>query len=205
MVRTNRTRGNVPALPRPGRRNSAAGVILVVSAHPYPDRSIANRALSSAIADLGGVERRSLYELYPDLCVDAEAEQRALVEAHTVVWQHPLYWYSVPALLKLWFEKVLARGWAYGSARALAGKACLWVATTGGELDAYASDRPHGEPFDEFEPPVRQTARFCGMRWLEPMIVHGAHQLSSAELAARGAEYRARLVSLGAREGSADE
>ncbi len=180
-------------------------MIVVVSAHPYPDRSIANRALTAAISELELVERRPLYDLYPDLSIDVEAERRALAGADVVVWQHPLYWYSAPALLKLWFEKVLARGWAYGGGRALAGKACLWVTTTGGELDAYADDGPHGEPFEAFAPPLRQTARFCGMRWLEPLIVHGAHHLSAAALAERGAEYRARLVSLGAREASADE
>lgn len=180
-------------------------MIVVVSAHPYPDRSIANRALTAAISDLPRVTRRPLYELYPDFSIDVDAEQRALTQADVVVWQHPLYWYAPPALLKLWFEKVLARGWAYGGGRALAGKACLWVTTTGAEVGAYASDGPHGEPFDEFVPPLRQTARFCGMRWLEPLVVHGAHHLSPAALAERGAQYRARLVSLGAREAQLDE
>ena len=44
----------------------------------------------------------------------------------TIVLQHPLYWYSVPGLLKHWFDKVLARGFAYGAGgRELVGK--RWV------------------------------------------------------------------------------
>ena len=78
---------------------------LVVLAHPYPDRSRANRALIRALDGLAGVEVRSLYDLYPDFAIDAAAEREALTAASLVVWQHPLFWYSVPALLKLWFEK----------------------------------------------------------------------------------------------------
>ena len=66
------------------------------------------------------------------LAFDVPAEQSALRAAERVVWQCPLYWYSVPALLSLWFEKVLAHGWAYGSGGdALKGKRALWVTTTG--------------------------------------------------------------------------
>ena len=87
-------------------------MILVVLAHPYPDRSYANRALLASLDGLAGVEVRSLYDLYPDFAIDAAAERAALAAASVVVWQHPIYWYSVPALLKLWFEKVLTPGWA---------------------------------------------------------------------------------------------
>ncbi|MBI4952282.1 MAG: NAD(P)H-dependent oxidoreductase [Myxococcales bacterium] len=174
----------------------------LVYAHPYPDRSRANRALLEAVRDLPGLDVRPLFDLYPDYDLDVAAEQRALVAAHTVVWQHPLHWYSVPGLLKLWFDQVLARGFAYGGGRALAGKRCLWVVTTGGELDAYGPSGMHGHPFAEFEPPIRQTARFCGMEWLEPIVVHGAHHVSDTELARTGERYRARLAALEAEGGA---
>jgi len=90
-------------------------------AHDRPDlrspisrRSRANVALVSALAELPELQVRSLYELYPDFAIDIEAEQSALLAARIVLWQCPLYWYSVPPLLKLWFDKVLAYGWAYG-------------------------------------------------------------------------------------------
>jgi glutathione-regulated potassium-efflux system ancillary protein KefF len=172
-------------------------MILVIQAHPYPDRSRANRALGRAIEGLPGVERRSLYDLYPDFSIDVEAEQRALSACSVVVWQHPLYWYTVPALLKLWFEKVLALGWAYGQGgRALVGKRCLWVTTTGADADGYSTTGMHAHPFEAFVPVVKQTAQFCGLIWLDPIIVHGAHRIDSAELAGEGARYRARLAGL---------
>jgi glutathione-regulated potassium-efflux system ancillary protein KefF len=172
-------------------------MILVVEAHPYPHRSRANRALARGLEGLARVESRSLYELYPDFAIDVDAEQRALAACATVVWQHPLYWYTAPALLKLWFEKVLAVGWAYGhGGRALVGKRCLWVTTTGGDADAYTPEGMHAHAFDAFVPVVRQTAQFCGMTWLEPLVVHAAHHLDDAALAAAGARYRARLEAL---------
>lgn len=177
-------------------------MIRLVYAHPYPDRSRGNRALLRAVSDLPGVEVCALYDLYPDFAIDVEREQAALSAASAVVLQHPLYWYSVPGLLKHFFDKVLTRGYAYGNGgRALAGKPCLWVATTGGDTAAYAEGALHARPFADYVPPIEQTARFCGMLWQAPIIVHGVHQLSPAELAARCEDYRARLTVLLEREG----
>jgi glutathione-regulated potassium-efflux system ancillary protein KefF len=169
-------------------------VITVVYAHPHPIRSRGGRALVDAVRDLPGLTVRSLYDLYPDFSIDVEAEQRALAASRLIVWQHPFYWYSVPALLKLWFERVLAHGWAYGEGgTALRGKDCLWVATTGGPPEWYTPQGPHAHPFEAFEPPVRQTARFCGMNWLGHVVVQGAHRIGADGLAAAARGYRQRL------------
>jgi glutathione-regulated potassium-efflux system ancillary protein KefF len=180
-------------------------MILVVLAHPYPDRSSANRALLDALDALPDVEVRSLYDLYPDFNIDTAAERAAMERASVVVWQHPVYWYNVPALLKLWFEKVLTPGWAWGpGGEALRGKRCLWVVTTGGDGQDYLPSGMHGHPFEAFMPAVRQTALFCGMRWLDPIVVHEARQLDADELAACGVLYRARIAELAADEGVRD-
>jgi glutathione-regulated potassium-efflux system ancillary protein KefF len=172
-------------------------MLVLIYAHPYPDRSRANQRLLAAVRDLDGVEVRSLYDEYPDFDIDVEAEQAALQQASGVVWQHPIYWYSVPGLLKHWFDKVLVRGFAYGDGGvALHGKRCQWVATTGAPNEAYSPSGMHGHPFVEFEPVVEQTARFCGMRWQAPIIVHGAHHVSEAVLDQAAADYRRRLLDL---------
>lgn len=175
----------------------------LVFAHPYPRRSRANRALLDAVRDLSGVELRSLYDEYPDFDIDVAREQALLVEARVVVWQHPIYWYSVPGLLKHWFDKVLVRGFAYGDGgTALHGKRCLWVATAGGDENAYSASGMHAHPFHTFVPVVEQTARFCGMRWEAPIVFKAAHRSSDAELERAAYEYRARLESLLAETGS---
>ena len=169
-------------------------MITVIYAHPHPLRSRAGRALLDAVRDLPGLAVHSLYDLYPDFSIDVAAEQRALAASRLVVWQHPLYWYSVPALLKLWFERVLAHGWAYGEGgTALRGKDCLWVATTGGPPEWYTPEGPHAYPFDAFAPVVQQTARYCGMNWLDHIVVNGAHRLSEDALAAAARHYREQL------------
>jgi glutathione-regulated potassium-efflux system ancillary protein KefF len=172
-------------------------VILLIYAHPHPGRSIANRALLDAVRDLPGVVLHSLYDRYPDFSIDVAAEQVLVADSGVIVWQHPTYWYSVPALLKLWIDKVLARGWAYGEGgTVLHGKSLLWVTTTGSEESQYAVGQRHGRPFGELSSHIEQTARFCGMNWLEPMVAHGAHRLSPDALAACAAAYRQRLSAL---------
>jgi glutathione-regulated potassium-efflux system ancillary protein KefF len=172
-------------------------MVLVIFAHPYPDRSLANRRLLDAIDGLDGVTVRSLYDRYPDFAIDADAEREALTEADVIVWQHPIHWYTVPALMKLWFERVLAAGWAWGAGgEALRGKRCLWAVTTGGTERDYSPAGIHGQPFDAFVPVVRQTAEFCGMAWLEPFVVWNARQLGTEALRDHGARYRSRLTAL---------
>lgn len=175
---------------RPGRMAR----IVVIYAHPYPNRSRAGRSLLASVSSLEGVRVRSLYERYPDFAIHADVEQALIAEAELIVWQHPVYWYGPPALLSLWFEKVLTRGWAYGKGgEALRGKGCLWVATTGGDAEAYREGGMHGHPFHEFVPPIEQTARFCGMNWQTPLIIHGSQHASDEQLRTQGLQYRARL------------
>lgn len=169
-------------------------MISVIAAHPYPNRSRAHKALVGAIRGEAGVDVRSLYDRYPDFDIDVAAEQRALESAGLVVWLHPMYWYGAPGLLKHWFDRVLLGGWAHGAGgTALHGKDCLWAVTTGGDESAYSPQGRHERSFAEFIAPMEQTARYCGMRWLEPFVVHGAHIIAEADLRAAGERLRERL------------
>jgi glutathione-regulated potassium-efflux system ancillary protein KefF len=171
--------------------------LLVVHAHPYPRRSRANKTLLAAISDLPDLEVRPLYDLYPDFAIDVRAEQAALREAAAIVWQCPFYWYGVPSLMSHWFEKVLEHGFAYGpGGNALTGKCLQWVTTTGTPMTAYREAGMHHHPFSAFVPPIEETARFCGMKWQPPIVVHGAHEIGEDELASFAREYRAHLVAL---------
>ena len=162
---------------------------LVIHAHPRPSQSIITRALLAVFDthDHGdnAVEMRSLYALYPDFDIDVAAEQTALARADLIVWLAPVHWYSVPALLKHWFDQVLTHGWAYGhGSPALAGKTVWWVTSAGGGLADYAPGAAHGRPFADFVPPIEHTARFCAMRWLPPFVVHHGHAASEQARAA---------------------
>ncbi|WP_246014345.1 NAD(P)H-dependent oxidoreductase [Paenibacillus rhizophilus] len=45
---------------------------------------------------------------------DIKEEQEKLLWADFVIFQFPLWWYSVPAILKGWFDRVFASGFVYG-------------------------------------------------------------------------------------------
>ena len=172
--------------------------VLVLAAHPNPENSRVNRALMQAARALGGreVEVRELYALYPDYLIDIEAEQAALTQARLIVWQHPIHWYSMPSLMKLWLDEVLSFGWAYGpGGTALKGKDLWLVATTGGPQDSYRPDSYNRYFFDAFLPPYEQTAALCGVRFVPPLVLHGAHRAGDAEVAAHMALYTSRLLS----------
>ncbi len=161
--------------------------ILILVAHPQMEHSRTTRRLMRAAAalDPARVHVRDLYALYPDYLIDVAAEQALLLQARAVVWLHPVHWYGMPPLLKLWLDEVFAFGWAYGpGGRALAGKDLWLVASTGGPESSYRPDGYNRYFFDAFLPPVEQTAALVGMRWLPPLVLHGAHQASEAALQA---------------------
>jgi putative NADPH-quinone reductase len=113
-----------------------------------------------AVAAPGRIEVRDLYALYPDYLIDIAAEQTALAAAKLVVWQHPIHWYGMPPLLKLWLDDVLAFGWAYGpDGTAVRGKDLWLAATTGGPEDSYRPESYNRYFFDAFLPPYEQTPR----------------------------------------------
>jgi len=170
-------------------------LIALIYAHPHPARSRANRVLLEAARTVPSVIVRSLYDRYPDFEIDVEAERKLLIESRLIVWQHPCMWYSAPALQKLWFDTVLTEGWAIGEGgTALVGKSCLWVTTTGATSEGYSPGGTHRFPFTAFAPALEMTARFCGMHWLPPQVVHGAHLIDEATLQQHAAQYRQRLL-----------
>ncbi len=189
-------------MPEPQPSTGAASAeVLVLVAHPQMEQSRANRTLMRAAGEVaaasqGRVEVRDLYALYPDYLIDVAAEQALLASAKLVVWQHPVHWYSMPPLMKLWLDEVLAFGWAYGpGGSALQGKDLWLVATTGGPEESYRPDSYNRYFFDAFLPPYEQTAALCGMRFLPPLLLHGAHRVGKAAIEEHAGVYAERLSS----------
>ena len=172
--------------------------ILVIFSHPALQRSKANRELLQAISDLEGVTIHDLYQHYPDLFIDVKREQALLGEHDIIVFQHPLYWYSCPAIMKEWLDLVLEYGYAYGpQANGLEGKQWLSAITTGGAPESYCQAGYNNSPLLDFLRPFSQTARLCGMQWLPPFVLHSFHKLNDPEALRRcGHEYRQLLLAL---------
>jgi glutathione-regulated potassium-efflux system ancillary protein KefF len=178
--------------------HSAGGVpgIYLLAAHPNWRESRVNRRLLEAARDVPGVQVQDLYGAYPDYDIDVPAEQARLADAALLVLLHPVQWYSMPALMKLWLDEVLTQGWAYGrEGAALNGKDLWLVATTGGAETSYHPQGYNRYFFDAFLPPYEQTAALCGMRFLPPMLMHGAHRATAEQVAAHAQVFAERLAS----------
>ena len=145
------------------------------------------------VRTLDGVEIRSLYHLYPDFNIDVAAEQEALSRADLVILQHPMQWYSTPPLLKLWLDKVLSHGWAYGhGGTALHGKSVMWAVTTGGGESHFEIGSHPG--FEVLGQPLEATTAYCGMKWLPPFAVHCTFICDEETLQAKARHYKQRLL-----------
>jgi glutathione-regulated potassium-efflux system ancillary protein KefF len=168
--------------------------ILVVYAHPSPRRSPLHRALAGAARAMPGVELRDLYQTYPDFYIDPADERKLVEAAKLLVFLHPMRWYSMPSLLKLWVEVVFEPSWAYARNRGALKNKDFWLVTsTGSGPDAYTPQGLHGRPFGDFLAPFEQTVALCGMRWNPPLVMQGASRLDDAALDARVASFRAGL------------
>ena len=177
--------------------NDLANRILVLFAHPALEKSRVNRVLIEGLADLTGVTLHDLYQAYPDFGIDVEREQGLLLEHDFIVFHHPMFWYSTPAIIKEWQDLVLEHGWAYGSeGEALVGKRWLHAITTGGREVAYTVDGHNRYTIRELLRPLEQTARLCGMEFLPPFAVHGTHGMTPEDIRAHAADYRRLLVAL---------
>ena len=182
---------------------SHANRILILFAHPALERSRVNRQLVRAVRDIEGVTFHDLYEAYPDLDIDVEHEQTLLLAHDIVVFQHPFYWYSTPAILKEWEDLVLEHGWAYGAqGTALDGKKLVSALTAGGREAAYCGEGHNNFTIRQLLAPIEQTARLCGMDYLPPFVVHGTHSLTDSDVVAHAADYRRMVVAL--RDGTID-
>ena len=144
-------------------------------AHPSLERSEVNRPLVKATSRVDGVTLVDLYAEYPDLAIDIDLEQGRLLEHDIIVFMHPLYWYSTPAILKEWQDLVLEHGFAYGSnGTALHGKIFFSALTAGGSEAGYCAEGFDHFTIRELLRPLEQTAIICGMVYLPPFALFGA-------------------------------
>ena len=172
--------------------------ILILFGHPALKRSTINAALRGAVETLAGITFHDLYASYPDFLIDVPHEQE-LCESHDIiVFQHPFYWYSTPAIIKEWFDLVLEHGWAYGSTgNALEGKLTFQALTAGGNRENYRAGGLNLFTIKELTTPFRSTVNLCGMDWLPPFGVLGIHQgLPEKDRVHHAEAYRRTLIAL---------
>lgn len=127
---------------------------------------------------------------------DIELEQEKLLWADTVILQFPLWWFSMPAILKGWVERVYAYGFAYGVGEhsdvrwgdrygegTLAGKRAMLIVTTGGWESHYAQRGING-PIDDILFPIQHgILHYPGFEVLPPFVLYRTGRVDQARFA----------------------
>lgn len=129
---------------------------------------------------------------------ELEAELRKIETCDLMIWQFPLWWFGLPAILKGWADRTLAMGRAYGYGNiyetgVFKGKRALLSLTTGGPQEAYAKGGFNGDMAAILRPIQRGILEFTGFSVLAPEIHYGPVRVDDAQRQAWLEAYAARL------------
>ena len=134
---------------------------------------------------------------------DVTSEQQKLLSADAVIFHFPFWWFSMPAILKGWVDRVFAYGLAYGykdegnrlryGDGGFKGKRAMLSVTVGGPEKDY-SPRGINGPLDQLLFPITHgTLFFTGMDVLPTHAVYGTVNISPADVELAKSEWRSRL------------
>lgn len=140
---------------------------------------------------------------------DIAAEQDKLRWADALLLQFPLWWFSMPAILKGWVDRVYACGFAYGVGEhsdthwgdrygegTLAGKRAMLIVTAGGWESHYAPRGING-PIDDLLFPIQHgILHYPGFDVLPPFVVYRSGRMDAARFAQTSAALGERLDTL---------
>lgn len=157
------------------------------------------------------VTRASKHAYYAgSLSDDIRAELDKLEWADAVVFQFPLWWYGMPAIMKGWVDRVFVKGYAYGvtdpdrpgrtlryGEGRLAGKRALTVLTAGSREPAFGPRGINGQLDQALFPLLHGTFWYVGMDVLPPLAVYGADRFDDERFADASAALCERLTALG--------
>jgi len=149
-------------------------------------------------------QREELYATaHQGFAAEVEAELQKLAWCDVMIWQFPLWWFGVPAVLKGWVDRVFAMGRVYGAGQfyetgVFRGKWALLSLTTGSgsPAEAYQPGGLQGDLLGILRPIHRGMLQFTGFTVLAPHVVYGPARLSDEQRAAELAAWAARLPSL---------
>lgn len=123
-----------------------------------------------------------------DAAVKAHLDR--LLAADLLVLSFPMWWFSLPAILKGWVDRVFVMGAAFGgdhglfSEAALAGKRAMLLVTTGGASESFQPGGAFG-PMDDFLFHIhRGMLEFVGFQVLDPVVTYGPARMTDGERAA---------------------
>lgn len=133
---------------------------------------------------------------------EIKAEQDKLLQADFLILQFPIWWFGPPAILKGWFDRVFARGFAYHTGRKydtgiFKNKLAMVATTTGTSAQTYAPDGIDGSLLTVLWPIHNGLLRYAGFDVLAPFVAHMPGKIGEAGRAEQLASYERRLETLG--------
>lgn len=140
---------------------------------------------------------------------DIAAEQDKLRWADALILQFPLWWYTMPAILKGWVDRVYACGFAHGVGEhsdrhwgdrfgegSMAGKRAMLIVTTGGWASHYGPRGVNG-PIDDLLFPIHHGILYYpGFSVLAPHVIYRAGKIDAQGFASACARLGERLDTL---------
>jgi glutathione-regulated potassium-efflux system ancillary protein KefG len=170
--------------------------VYFVFAHPFRNRSRVNATVLERVTGLPSVTVTDLYEVYPDFNLDSEREKSLILASDVVFLQHPFLWYSMPPLLKLWFDEVFELGLAYGEGgTAFRNKILQLSVTAGGPPEAYDRNRSGRSSITEYTKPYEETAAVSGMGWARPLVFFSSNSPTQNQIEAHAELVRDLVLS----------
>ncbi|BAK84758.1 NAD(P)H-dependent oxidoreductase [Komagataeibacter medellinensis] len=143
------------------------------------------------------------------LTEDVKAEQEKLRWADTVILQFPLWWFTMPAILKGWVDRVYACGFAYGVGEhsdrrwgdrygegMMAGKRAMLVVTAGGWPEHYSERGINGQIDDLLFPINHGILFYPGFTVLPPFVAYRVDRLDDARFGIVSEQLRERMRTL---------
>lgn len=132
---------------------------------------------------------------------ELQREMGKVARCDALIFQFPIWWLGLPAILKGWVDRVFAVGRAYGGGRwfdrgFFAGKRAMCSVTVGGLAPVYTEIGVYG-PMEQILHPIhRGILGFAGFTVVEPFVVYGPNRISQEERHAYLELYRQRLLDL---------
>ena len=132
---------------------------------------------------------------------EVESEIAKVEAADLMIWQFPLWWFALPAILKGWVDRVFAMGRTYGGGHIyetgkFSGKRALLSLTTGGPEAAYRADGFNGDLDAILRPVQRGILNFTGFSVLAPQVVYGPVRVDAEQRTAWLAAWAQRLSAI---------
>lgn len=132
---------------------------------------------------------------------ELQAEMDKLAWCNILIFQFPIWWLGLPAILKGWVDRVFAVGRAYGGGRwfdggVFAGKRAMCSVTVGGPAPVYSERGVYGPVSSILFPIHRGIFGFTGFTVIEPFVVYGPTRLHQEQRQAYLAAYRERVLGL---------